>query len=217
MKSLVDDDLVREASLFKRRFLFFRLDVIPFFIYYVLALWLAVSDNYKVYGLILAPIGFVAHMILFLFTRWSVKLNCLVANTPCTSIDTADLVCVTAAPNAGSSKILPIYKVRYELTNKPINVVGIEFRPSRFLFQFQQVNYYHDCQQKDFRRLQYPTNTTVQSFLSWRGYQDLESVAIATLIWGYNAFDIPMPSFLDLYIVSMKMIILIVSYTLLTF
>ena len=59
------------------------------------------------------------------------------------------------------------------------------------------------------QRVKYPTAAKVDSFLKWTGMgiqevnrKEVDTVKAALNQWGLNEYDIPIPQFLDLYLVT---------------
>ena len=79
-----------------------------------------------------------------------------------------------------------------------VTVAGQKFAMQPYQFEFQKVVFHFDDKSQQIQQLGYPTSGKISDYLASEGYRD-KDVMIAYSIWGLNAFDIPMPGFLDLY------------------
>ena len=78
--------------------------------------------------------------------------------------------------------------------------------------EFQKVKYDLLLESKNklsLQRVKYPTAAKVDSFLKWTGMgiqivnsKEVDTVKAALNQWGLNEYDIPIPQFLDLYLVT---------------
>lgn len=69
-------------------------------------------------------------------------------------------------------------------------------------FNFQKTIFCYqspDSTANEYRRLTYPVEGEIASFLGTKGYKKNEEAALALSIWGENIFDIPLPPFADLF------------------
>jgi len=166
-------------------------------------------SNVIVYiGLIGWPITLVVQLALFLLSQWSIGMRCLLGYQVTNNIDHADFVHVSAAKHAGNDRLVSIDRIP-NLT-KPIvlDIMDQHFSITKNRIDFQKIAYNFDSDKNMFVRLEYPTHASMQSFLSWQGHVSINHVHASLLRWGINEFDIPMPNFLDLYLVSMVVLML---------
>ena len=78
--------------------------------------------------------------------------------------------------------------------------------------EFQKVKYdllLESGSKLTLQRVKYPTAAKVESFLKWTGMgiqsvksKEVDTVKAALNQWGLNEYDIPIPQFLDLYLVT---------------
>lgn len=87
-------------------------------------------------------------------------------------------------------------------TDDNLSVAGISFPYNTTYFLFQNVKYEFDCEKNTFVPVSYPTASTLSNFCSHTGHRTSQSVESALKKWGRNEFEIPMPEFVDLYLVS---------------
>lgn len=208
--AVISDDLVSEISLYRPRFWLFRLDVLPFLVYYGVSLFACSSSasNYKYAGMVAMPIGLALHLYLFLVAQSSVNVRCQIGNTEVKTHSNASMVNISAAKNAGNDRLLPVEHVIGALPGTTpgapveggIPVLGKVFKMAKSSFQFQKVTYDFDEETSVFRRLGYPDSGQVVNFLNWRGHSSSRMVEQCLEKWGYNEFDIPMVNFLELYV-----------------
>ncbi|KAF2535826.1 hypothetical protein F2Q68_00018910 [Brassica cretica] len=134
--------------------------------------------------------GLVAfHILVLLFTAWSVDFKCFVQFSKVNSIDQADACKVTPAKFSGSKDVVPLH-FRSQLTgsasSEDMEEIFFDFRKQRFMYS------------KDlgaFSKLPYPTKETFGHYLKCTGHGTEAKVATATEKWGRNVFDYPQPTF----------------------
>jgi cation-transporting ATPase 13A1 len=63
---------------------------------------------------------------------------------------------------------------------------------------FQKLTYCYRSENDSFGLLEYPIDEPIERYLQWGGHS-VEGAAIAGRLWGRCMFDIPMPSFLELF------------------
>ena len=222
---VVRDDLIERLVYYKAYSnVLYRLDVWPFlFLYGVFFVLLqmyiepyhvmysnAISSsdrpsNTIIYiGLIGWPVTLVVQLTLFLLSQWSIGMRCFLGYQVTHNIDQADFVHVNAAKHAGNDRLVAIEHIPH-MTDKPIvlDIMDQHFSITKNRIDFQKVAYNFDSDKNMFVRLEYPTHASMQSFLRWQGHLSINHVHACLLRWGINEFDIPMPNFLDLYLVSM--------------
>ena len=197
----VSDGLVERVSLYKKRFWLLRLDVYPFVLAYIVLNVALTQRSTKYYGLIGLPIVLFAHLLLFLLSQSSLGLLCFLGNYSVTDIDAAELVHVRAANNAGKDRIVSLHKDSSSSSKgKTVTVVGNMFHVPTISFEFQKITYRYDEDKNTFVRLEYPNVAPFMSMLESMGHHSSNDVQISVKKWGINEFDIPIPSFLDLYV-----------------
>jgi hypothetical protein len=84
-----------------------------------------------------------------------------------------------------------------------VNILGKAYAITKERLDFQKVTYNFDADGNNFVRLEYPTSVPVKTMLDWRGHPSTQNVGLSLLRWGTNEYDIPIPNFLDLYLVSL--------------
>ena len=226
MNKMVHDDLIEKLVYYKAYSnVLYRLDVWPFLLLYftffvllqvyiepyhhtmktnVTTVSIDRPSTMIIYiGLIGWPITLVIHLILFLLSQWSITMRCCLGYCATSNIDQADFVHVSAAKHAGNDRLVEIERIPH-MTDKPIvlNIMNQHFSITKNRIDFLKVTYNFDHEKNMFVRLEYPTHASMESFLRWQGHVSMNHVNVSLLRWGINEFDIPMPNFLDLYLVS---------------
>jgi hypothetical protein len=110
----------------------------------------------------------------------------------------ASLAASTSASAASSSNVT----TKKSVGNMEKKILDQSYALNAFTFTFQEVTYYYHVGRNTFCRMDYPTNISVKTCLSWEGHINNSSVMFAFQRWGLNDFNIPIPHFLDLYMVS---------------
>ena len=203
--NVIADGLVDDVTLYCRRFMLFRLDVLPFLIGYSFlfgsyGLKYAPFDGFLFF--IAVPVLLLLHLLLFLLSQSSVRLKSLVGNYPVSSIEYADFVHVKAAPNAGLDRLVQLSRSSTQNTDScAIKINDTLFQQPTVYFSFQKVIYSFSNSENKFVRQRYPVSAPLSSFLANSGYKACSAVDAAVQVWGLNEFDIPIPNFVDLYAV----------------
>jgi hypothetical protein len=202
---IVGDGLIEQATLYRPVFWLLRLDVLPFVCLYGIFFACALSKIQPlVYaGLIALPILFALHLFLFLMAQWSVKVRCMLGYTLVSDIKAAQIVRVMAAQNAGADRLARLAVNSNLPDTVSVNILGKAYAITKERLDFQKVTYNFDADRNNFVRLEYPTSVPVKTMLDWRGHPSTQSVGLSLLRWGTNEYDIPIPNFLDLYLVSL--------------
>ena len=133
-----------------------------------------------------------------MISQFSVSIKCRLGSRIVTEVADANKVLVIAAKAAGKDRMSDL--IRRDDMAKVV-IAGESFSSSRVAFEFQKV-WYNYLEEKDtFVRQQYPSAAPVSSFYSSTGYKSEGDVEVALRRWGPNDFDIPLPDFLDIYMV----------------
>jgi hypothetical protein len=207
VKTKISDGLIDQITLYRPLFWLFRWDVLPFLVIYALSTYLIVQESeWKFPALILFPVGLCLQLFVFLLAQSSVAFRCFIGKKQVTDIDTAVDVHVRAAKNAGKDRLVNLFRMRggSQVSNPgSVDVLGQSFALTNEMFIFQEVMYCFSRDKGCFSRINYPVSFRDNNFLlKWKGYEHEESVFSAFRRWGINEFNIPMPHFLDLYMVN---------------
>lgn len=200
---LIADGLIEKVALHSISFWLLRYDVLSFLILYLVFFMTSLSSvwHVKYAGFIGLPICFVLHLLLFLLSQWSVRLKCLIGNRKANGLTETNLIHVHSSKNAGKDTLIQL-NVSNESKSDKIHMLDKSYEVSTCSFQFQKVTYNFDTRIKSFMRLQYPTSGRIASYLRWTGHKSSVDVQTSERKWGRNEFDIPLPNFLDLFLVS---------------
>ena len=201
---IVDDGLIQKALLYKPVFWLFRLDVLPFVVLYSIFFSFALSASTTTihFGLIMLPILFSVHLFLFLMAQWSVRVRCALGYKLVNDVAQAEIVHVAAAQNAGMDRLVKLMANNYFSEAKSVMIMDKAFSITRERLDFQKVVYNFDSDRNTFARLDYPSSASTKHILEWRGHAAAQDVGLSLMRWGSNEYDIPIPNFLDLYLVS---------------
>jgi len=175
----MDSIEIKDLTLYKTRQTFWRLDVAPFQILYISCLF-APDFTSKIVCIILVAL---LQILCFLFGQWFVDFHCFVASIKVDEIAKATHVKVTPNPNKGKKELCAI-------------VHALDENDTHFTWQKRKFIY--SPEKKQFRKLDFPVHLTFGDFLSRKGC-DEESSKKAMMKWGPNKFEIPMPTFSELY------------------
>ncbi|EGD97820.1 cation-transporting ATPase [Trichophyton tonsurans CBS 112818] len=128
--------------------------------------------------------------LLWLMTKWNINIDALFTTIPAKSVNEAQLIKVIPAANAGSAEICKLVKD---------NIGGTEV--VSFLFQKRRFRY--NLEKGCFTPLQYVLDTepkpTLGYFQESRGLTSLAKVDDVQQHYGDNTFDIPVPTFVELF------------------
>lgn len=156
-----------------------------------------------------------AHLWLFLAGRWWLSLRTAVGftriNTDISSLkfrDSANYWVHVMAPNhGGCDRVVPLLRVPSMGTLSSISIADVPYTPYEYYFEFQKSvfvfrgNSASSNSIEGFEALPYLAIGVPRSFAQWRGHSSDANVETASAIWGKNEFDIPLPEFMDLYMV----------------
>ncbi len=188
----------------------------------------------KLSGLILFPIVLVAHLLVFLYAQSSLTFRCLLGKHRIedfmdVSYDTTIYIHVVTNKTVGSDRIVKLQRNQplinasaaahsavtpstsasvpaksKSIGNMEKKILDQQYALNAFTFTFQEVTYYYHVGRNTFCRMDYPTHIPVKTCLTWEGHSNNSSVVFAFQRWGLNDFNIPIPHFLDLYMVSSR-------------
>ncbi|KAF5445794.1 hypothetical protein F2P56_034817 [Juglans regia] len=185
----VGGKVVENVDLLRKRHWAWRLYIWPFAIIYVV--WLTtivpsidIGDATIVLG------GLVAlHILVWLFTAWSVDFKCFVQYNKVYDIHQADACKITPAKFSGSKEVVPLHFRKLPAGSS--STVDWE----EIYFDFRKQCFIYSRETKTFFKLTYPTKETIGHYLKSTGHGSEAKVAAATEKWGRNVFDYPQPTF----------------------
>lgn len=207
----IHDNLIDYVVMYQEKYWLQRWDIWPFLLIYLIGFACVhfgneIENNVDLtaVGLVIIPVGLIVHIGLFLAAQASVAFRCWIGKNKVDDINRTSFIYVRAMKNAGKDKLVPLY--HSSLTTITSGVANIKvfkqnFALSNEFFKYQEVVYYYSSQQQTFVRLDYPSSTKLSDLMNWHGFHDLPTVSLALRRWGLNEFNIPLPNFLDLYMV----------------
>jgi hypothetical protein len=212
VETTINDGLIDRVTLYKPLYWLFRIDVFPFLtLYLICSLFIIQNGPLKFPALICFPVVLTCHLFVFLFAQSSVSFRCFIGKKETTDIESTVYIHVHAAKNVGKDRLVPLLRIRLPqqgkdgqlsmTSNDSIKVLGDDYGLTSEVFSFQEVKYCYNSANKSFYRIDYPIEIKDNTFLKWEGYTSNEIIMKSFQRWGINEFNIPMPHFLDLYMV----------------
>ncbi|XP_050258011.1 probable manganese-transporting ATPase PDR2 [Quercus robur] len=186
----VGGKVVEKVDLLRKSHWAWRLDVWPFAIIYVL--WLTTVVPSIDFGDALIVLGGLValHILVWLFTAWSVDFKCFVQYSKVNDIHHADACKITPAKFSGSKEVVPLHFRKLQAGSSPSSVdleeIYFDFRKQCFIFSKEKETFF---------KLPYPTKETIGYYLKSTGHGSEAKAFAATEKWGRNVFDYPQPTF----------------------
>ncbi|ONK67943.1 uncharacterized protein A4U43_C05F5470 [Asparagus officinalis] len=188
----VDGKVVEGVDLLKRRRWPWRLDTWPFALLYSLWLFVAIpSLDFTDACIVLGGLS-VFHILVLLFTAWSVDFKCFVQFSKAKDIDSADACKVTPAKFSGSKEIVPLHFRRHVTGSSTSSTKNVD---DEIYFDFRKQCFIFSKEKETFCKLPYPTKESFGYYLKSSGHGTEAKVAAATDKWGRNVFEYPQPTF----------------------
>ncbi|XP_042388358.1 probable manganese-transporting ATPase PDR2 [Zingiber officinale] len=187
----VGGKVVHEVDLLKLRHWTWRLDIWPFAILYFIWL-LAVVPNIDFSDAFIVLGGFaILHILVLLFTAWSVDFKCLVQFRKVNDIHSATSCKIIPSKFSGSKEIVLLH------TRKPVvgSSASSTENANEIYFVFRKQCFNFSAEKNTFCKLPYPTKESFGYYLKSTGHGSETKVASATDKWGRNVFDYPQPTF----------------------
>ncbi|KDQ55430.1 hypothetical protein JAAARDRAFT_208707 [Jaapia argillacea MUCL 33604] len=128
------------------------------------------------------------HALSFLVTRWSAGARAWITTRKARSLEDADCVRIVPAPHRGQGEIVSLVK-------------KIPNDPTSYIFHYQRDTYtVHSIEPLTFARLPYPSSShpALGTFLAPKPLT-VAQIESAVTLYGKNEFDIPIPSFTELF------------------
>jgi hypothetical protein len=198
----IRDGLVDSVELYCNKLWLTRWDVLPFLVGYVgmfYCVFMELEGDAKYGSLVGIPALLSLQLVMFLFAQSSVKVRCFIGKDVVKDVRKASYAYIRAAKNAGKDRIVSVeHRPEQETT---ISVMTDNFNLYPIFFQFQEVTYQFNEKKSAFERLDYPVEMNTANALKWAGFPSKDITINAARRWGFNEFNIPLPHFLDLYMV----------------
>ncbi|KAF2308736.1 hypothetical protein GH714_014965 [Hevea brasiliensis] len=177
----VGGKVVERVDLLRKKHWAWRLDVWPFAILYVL--WFTIVPSIDIADAAIVLGGLVAlHILVWLFTAWSVNFKCFVQFSKVHDIHLADACKITPAKFSGSKEVVPLH-FRKQLEGSSSlgdrEEIYFDFRKQRFIYSKEE---------ETFCKLPYPTKETFGNYLKITGHGSEGKVVAATEKWGRNVW-----------------------------
>ncbi|OMO77920.1 Cation-transporting P-type ATPase [Corchorus capsularis] len=185
----VGGKVVDKVDLLRKKPTAWRLDVWPFAIMYLLWLTIVVPSLDFVDAAIVFGGLVVTHILVLLFTAWSVDFKCFVQYSKVSDIHHADACKITPAKFSGSKEVVPLH-FRKQVASSSSSTDGEEI-----YFDFRKQCFIYSEEEKSFSKLPYPTKETFGYYLKCSGHGSDAKVLTATEKWGRNVFEYPQPTF----------------------
>lgn len=184
----VHGKVVDTVDLLRKRNLPWRFDVWPFAILY--AVWIIVGvPSLDFLDALIILGGLVAvHVLVFLFTVWSVDFKCFVQYSKVSDIQQADGCKITPAKFSGAKEIVP-------LKCRKLSVSSSTTTQEEVYFDFRKQCFIYSKENQTFYKLPYPSKEPFGYYLRSSGYGTESKIAAATQKWGRNVFEYPQPTF----------------------
>ncbi|XP_024522453.1 probable manganese-transporting ATPase PDR2 isoform X2 [Selaginella moellendorffii] len=184
----VDAKTIKRVELYRWRGVAWQLDVWPFVLLYVAwALLLLPQLDFMDAVIVLLGLALL-HILVVLFTAWSVDFRCFMHASKVNRVREADVVKVVPAKFSGSKEVVPLVHTTLEVGSK--NSISsqpehsFEFRKQKFIFS-----------DDTFRKLLYPSKETFGVYSRSSGYGTDAKEKAALGKWGRNVFEFPQPTF----------------------
>ncbi|KAH9781717.1 putative manganese-transporting ATPase PDR2 [Citrus sinensis] len=185
----VGGKVVDRVDLLRKKHWVWRLDVWPFAILY--SGWLIAivpSIDFGDAAIVLG--GLVAfHILVWLFTAWSVDFKCFAHYSKINDIHLADACKITPVKFCGSKEVVPLqFWKQSAVSSTPVD-------EDEICFDFRKQHFIYSREKGTFCKLPYPTKETFGYYLKCTGHSTEAKIAVATEKWGRNVFEYPQPTF----------------------
>ncbi|XWS58942.1 hypothetical protein CRYUN_Cryun08bG0077600 [Craigia yunnanensis] len=185
----VGGKVVDKVDLLRKKHKAWRLDVWPLAILYILWLTIVVPSLDFVDAAIVFGGLVVTHILVLLFTGWSVDFKCLVQYSKVNDIHLADACKITPAKFSGSKEVVPLH------FRKQVASSSFATDVEEIYFDFRKQCFIYSKEGQSFCKLPYPTKETFGYYLKSSGHGSDAKVLAATEKWGQNVFEYPQPTF----------------------
>lgn len=213
MFTCADNSSIIQCQLLRPISWYYRWDVLPFFLVHLIQFGVFSVRNCIVsfsttlemaffFGL---PIALILQILLYLISRWSVasKRALGFVYISRTQIDSAEYVILLETVSLRNFELSIVKLLRrsdkaFQIDPKFV-LLGTTIEIQNEYFEYQNKVYILNSKSGLIEMLSYPTRGNSREFLNWTGY-DQDSVNKAFFKWGWNKYEIPLPSFFDMYI-----------------
>ena len=146
--------------------------------------WLTIGFWIQYEEFMLIPLAFlaVAHFLTVMSCSWSVKARAFISARPVRSVQEAHCILIVPVEHRGKAEMCPI-----------------TLQNGKYRFSYQQRNFYWCSDRQMFLKPSYPDALPVADYLRAVGMAGEEDVKNAIERFGRNNFDIPVPTFMNLF------------------
>ena len=195
---LVDNAQIKSASLHNPQSLLFHTYIWPFVILWPLFFNFYLNGelyeqyiNGQEWTFVFAGSIFTLQSLVWLMTFWNVNIRAWFTATSATDVRAARLIKVIPQENSGSAEICPIQRVKRAEGREELN------------FLFQKRRFLYDEEKGSFAPLEFKMDNEpkplIGEFLESRGLRKKEEIERLQHHYGSNVFDIPVPTFSELF------------------
>ncbi|KAJ3411685.1 hypothetical protein HDV05_001846 [Chytridiales sp. JEL 0842] len=195
MESVVSSEIVKTSSLHNLVPSERHLYSYPFSVFYLGWLYLYFAKYDELFGsrefAFLTFILVVAlHILAFLVCQWSVNAKTFLTCKKETDPYKAQLIKIIPVAHQGSSGMCDIMRSERDDDPKPM-----------LYFFFQKRKFVYDDEKKQFTSLRFPfeDGLPMSTFNTSKGLSTGREIKVATDVYGLNRFDIPIPTFVELF------------------
>ncbi|XP_039127115.1 probable manganese-transporting ATPase PDR2 isoform X2 [Dioscorea cayenensis subsp. rotundata] len=183
--------VVEWVDLLRRRHWPWRVDAWPFAILYAAWGFAVVPSIDFTDALIVLGVISASHVLVFLFTAWSVDFRCFVQFSKVNDIRRAVACKITPTKFSGSKEIVPLH------FRKPsvITSTSSDGNAEEIYFDFRKQTFTFSAEKNAFCKLPYPTKESFGYYFKCTGHGTEAKVKTATDKWGRNVFEYPQPTF----------------------
>ncbi|KAJ6841422.1 putative manganese-transporting ATPase PDR2 [Iris pallida] len=188
----VEGKVAEGVDLLKRRHWACRVDAWPFAVLYAAWLLVAVPSLDFADACVLLGAAAALHVLVFLFTAWSVDFRCFVQFSKAKDVRSADACKVTPAKFSGSKEIVRLQARKPVASSSASSACNVD---DEIFFDFRKQCFIYSKEKDTFCKLPFPTKESFGYYLRSTGYGTEAKVAAATDKWGRNVFEYPQPTF----------------------
>lgn len=181
--------MVERVDLLRKKHWTWRFDVWPFVLLHAIFLATVVPTVDLTDASIVFAALVVLHVLVLLFTAWSIDFKCFVQFSKISDIRSADSCKITPAKFSGSKEVVPLHireRGAGSSSSGDLEEIYFDFRKQRFIYSKEK---------ETFSKLPYPTKETFGNYLKSTGHGSDAKVVAATEKWGRNVFEYPQPTF----------------------
>ncbi|KAK3283026.1 hypothetical protein CYMTET_9259, partial [Cymbomonas tetramitiformis] len=185
----VKSKVVKGVSFYDWRKPYLRWDTFPFACAYFGGITISLSyfEEYNSTAIVLGVLVLL-HILLLLFSHWSISVRCFVSCARAKDLNVATVCKVTPTAFSGSAELCPLERTSAN-----------EVDPATFYFDFRRERFTFDPTTNTFAKLSSRKKEAFGRYLGYNGLQSETLKAAAEAKWGPNKFEIPVPSFQQLY------------------